>query len=672
MSRPFDEIRELRVGTIVEVTGTAIRVDLNTSGGDLTRAFGGVVYPVGQVASLVKIYYGRTVLFAYVRRLRMQALDDDKHPASEAGRRTAASAAAKKRRENRAGSAEEGVNPNSDRRILDADLFAEADWRYAEKFLDIRRGVRTYPLPGQGVYLVTQDELRMVYAALERAAHPDAEGTPLLRIGSYVGAAGAPCYADLNKLFGLHCAVLGSTGSGKSGAVAAILHAALKPALGSRHPRIVVLDPHGEYKTAFGERSIVYSAYDSPAESAVGGPATTSRLLHLPYWLLTGDEFRDLVIGKTEFQATSEANIVYKALSHARLVARGWIEPARDWKTAVGEIADGKDPADPRPIGQHGASVAEYNPDIPDYFDLDEFARHIQWEQGVRRDNRNKSFPELSFSDTQSHRAIVNKLNALRRDPRLSFLMRSDSKRRDLARIIAQLVGRVDDAPEADIRIVDLSGLPNEVAGPLTGAIARLLFQYKLWQTTSERQRDPVLLVCEEAHRYVPASGAAEYQVAQTAVRRIAREGRKYGVGLMLVSQRPSDIDPTVLSQCNSWVVLRLTNGQDQEHIQRFLPDGLSGLVELLPSLTRREAIFVGDAAVVPSRIEIRELSAGELPRSQDVRFSAAWSEPQISVDTIAAVARRWRNVEIESVVDAKAEDVTGALHSNAPPEERV
>lgn len=642
MSKPFDEIRELRIGTIVEVTGTSVRVDLNASEGDLTRTFGGVVYPVGQVASMVKVYYGRTVLFAYVRRLRMESIDDGRRAASDVGSRGDVPSKGKPRREGRTEPGEDAAPLPPDRRILDADLFAEANWRYSERALDLRRGVKTYPLPGQAVYLVTQDELRIVYEALERAAHPDVEGSPLLRIGTYAGSAGAPCYADLDKLFGLHCAVLGSTGSGKSGAVAAILHAALRPTRGNRHPRIVVLDPHGEYRTAFGVRSLVYTAYDSLTEGATGDAPEKARPLHLPYWLLTADEFRDLVIGKTEFQATSEANIVFTALRHARLVARGLIEPARKWANTSG-TSDGHEPGEPRPLPDHAEAVSEYNADTPDYFDLDELVRHVLWEQGVKRDSKG-IFQDLSPSDSRSHRAIVYKLNVLRRDPRLNFLMRSSPARRDLGEVVAQLVGYLPTTPDADIRVVDLSGLPNEVAGPLTGAIARLLFQYKLWQTGAERRRDPVLLVCEEAHRYVPASGAAQYEVAQTAVRRIAREGRKYGVGLMLVSQRPSDIDPTVLSQCSSWVVLRLTNGQDQEHIQKFLPDSLNGLVEILPSLTRREAIFVGDAAVLPSRIEIRELLADELPRSQDVSFSAAWSGPQTSKEEIRVVVQRWRN----------------------------
>ena len=145
-----------------------------------------------------------------------------------------------------------------------------------------------------------------------------------------------------------------------------------------------------------------------------------------------------------------------------------------------------------------------------------------------------------------------------------------------LAGVISQLLGHTEDDLQ-DVKIIDISGLPNEVAGPLAASIARLLFQYKLYESQEERKRDPILLVCEEAHRYVPDKGDAEYAAAQVAIRRIAREGRKYGIGLMLVSQRPADIEGTVISQCGTWVVLRLGNASDQSHVARFLPDGNGG-----------------------------------------------------------------------------------------------
>lgn len=192
------------------------------------------------------------------------------------------------------------------------------------------------------------------------------------------------------------------------------------------------------------------------------------------------------------------------------------------------------------------------------------------------------------------------------------------------------------------MKIIDISGAPNEVAGTLTALICRLLFNFKVWQTREERERDPVLLICEEAHRYVPDRGEAQYREAQDAVRRIAKEGRKYGLGLMLVSQRPSDVESTVLSQCNSWLILRLTNGADQDHVRRFLPDSLSGITRMLSSLGRREAIFVGEAAALPARIRIRELGMNQLPDSRDISFVGGWANAPMTATDIAAAIERW------------------------------
>ena len=215
-----------------------------------------------------------------------------------------------------------------------------------------------------------------------------------------------------------------------------------------------------------------------------------------------------------------------------------------------------------------------------------------------------------------------------------------DASSPKLEDVVAQFVGA--DRDGKDLRIIDISGLPNEVAGPLTALIARLLFQYKLWQTKVERIFDPVLFVCEEAHRYVPNHGEAQYKEAQEAVRRIAKEGRKYGLGLMLVSQRPSDVESTVLSQCNSWVILRLTNSSDQEHVAKFLPDSLAGLTKMLSSLTRREALFIGEASALPSRIRINELPENKLPDSEDISFVDGWvNDPNDSI-AIKSITDRW------------------------------
>ncbi|HDL84764.1 MAG TPA: ATP-binding protein, partial [Candidatus Acetothermia bacterium] len=244
----------------------------------------------------------------------------------------------------------------------------------------------------------------------------------------------------------------------------------------------------------------------------------------------------------------------------------------------------------------------------------------------------------------EEFKSLLDKLSVLRRDPRIQLLMNEwteDSL--SLGKIIGQLVGRIESkkGEKRDIRILDISGLPNEVAGPLSAMLARLLFQYKVYQTSEERKRDPVVLVCEEAHRDVPDRGEAEYAAVQTSIRRIAREGRKYGIGLMLVSQRPADVESTVISQCGTWLVLRLTNAADQQHVARFLPDGLSGMTRALPNLAQQEAIFVGEGAAMPARIRIRDLTEDQLPKSETAKFARGWSTNRLSADEIEKIAER-------------------------------
>lgn len=612
--KPFDVVEDLRIGSVVEVTGTAVRVELSGDITELTRTHGGRVYSVGQIASVVKIHFGRRVLFAYVRLLRMRS-----DLQIEAG--------------------QVPPPPERDHRIMEVDLFGEGTWRAADARLEFVRGVTTYPLPLQAVYLMTIQEVQELYQAAE-TMRPDGED-PMVELGTYVAGDGAIARANINRMFGQHCAVLGSTGSGKSATVAAVLHSVLMRTGNSGEPwrpRIVIIDPHGEYAKAFGNRAVVYRAYDS----LEGEDECGAIRLVLPYWLMSGDEFRSLVIGKTEEEATSQNNIVYKALGHARMVQLEWIDPSKSWvDTSAGEV----EPDEPRARSTvFEDRIGSFDRDLPLPFRLDEFVAHIREEQGVSPDSRSGKWKRKSATDFKSHRSILDKLQVLRSDPRLGFMMREyENGTPDLAEIISQFVGPVGELGERDIRIIDISGLPNEVAGPLAATVARLLFQFKVWQTRAERERDPLLLVCEEAHRYVPNHGAAEYEAAQVAVRRIAREGRKYGLGLMLVSQRPADIESTVLSQCNSWLILRLTNASDQEHVSRFLPDGLAGLTKLLPSLVRREALFVGEAAAIPARIRIRLLGQDQLPDSNDIKFADGWAEPPVVLAAVQDVVKRWR-----------------------------
>ena len=298
----------------------------------------------------------------------------------------------------------------------------------------VRRGVTTYPLPRQSVHLLTCEETAKFYSAAEGQQNED-EYSPIVPFAHYVGADNAICRANVDKMLGMHCAVLGSTGSGKSGAVAALLHSMLdhtpepnKPC----HPRILVIDPHGEYGHAFKNRAIVYRAYDP-----LGNEETTGVPISLPYWLMSADEFRTLVIGKTEQEATSQNNIVYKAITFARMVAANLILPS---PTAHGGLAptDGLDHDAPRPKeGVTLEQLIEFDHDKPRPFSLDEFYNHIFYLQAARlQGNQLQSVTATDFAT--KFKSILDKLSVLRRDPRIRFMMREwDDQSPPLEHIIA-------------------------------------------------------------------------------------------------------------------------------------------------------------------------------------------------------------------------------------------
>ena len=610
----FDLIADLKIGHIVEVAGTTIRIELSGDVTELTRSHQGRVYPIGQIGSIVKVHFGRRLVFGFVTLLRMRSEE-----LIETG---------------------QPIPPEADQRVMEIELFAEGVWQGVNGTLKFTRGVSTYPLPRQGVYLLTRDEAIDLYKSAEGQLHDKAIDS-LVPFATYVGADSARCRANIDKMFGMHCAILGSTGSGKSGAVAALLHSVLEHKPNGTdlcRPRIVIIDPHGEYGQAFGDRAVVYRAYDPIGhEQAQGAP------IKLPYWLMSADEFRSLAIGKTEFEATSQNNVIYKALTYARLVAANLVDPS---PTSYGGAAptDGGNPDDPRPrVGVQVHAIVEFDRDKPRPFSLDELVNHITYLQGARAKGAIlERIPDGDF--TKNFKSILDKLAIMRRDPRINFLMANwDASAPTLSQILGQFISaaQADGEHNKDLRILDISGLPNEVAGPLAGMLARLMFQYKLYQTSEERKKDPILLVCEEAHRYVPDRGEAEYATAQIAIRRIAREGRKYGLGLMLVSQRPADVESTVISQCGTWLVLRLTNHADQQHVSRFLPDGLSGMTNALPNLAQQEAIFVGEGASLPARVRIRNLTSDQLPRSQSAKFAEGWAGLGLSNAELEVVAGR-------------------------------
>ena len=576
--KPEEPIENLAIGKVIEVDGTHIVAELDASLTELSRIFSGEVYPIGQFGSIVRVHFGRRIIYGFVGRLRMKAEYE----------------------------AERGILPSAagDERVIEADLFGEGEWRGdtdSDRFyLTFDRGVATYPLPQQTLYLTPKSELRYIYGHQKNTA---------IRLGEHVGSGGASCYADVNELLGKHTAILGSTGAGKSGTVAALIHSILEKGTESKYekwqPRIVILDPHNEYGKAFRQHKRL---------------STDDGTLSLPYWLLSLDETIELLIGRTASAASVQANIVKDALLKVRTAS------AENLNLDTAKLTvDSPIPyrlGDPSGLNEFGQTD-----------DSQPYTTGLVGAINAQRPNNQNR------GQHESYNIVLRKIESRMKDERLSFMMKSWNGECDP---ISDVLNQIMDQ-ESQLAIVDLSGIPNEIAGIASSVLVRTLFSIKIWQTEEERRSSPVALVCEEAHRYIPNSGEAQYESAQDAIRIVAKEGRKYGIGLVLVSQRPSEVEATVLSQCNSWIVLRTSNESDRNHVRGILPDSLEGLTKMLSGLRRQEAIFVGQAATLPSRIMIRHLSDDQLPASNDIDFNKGWQTDAMSHEQLATIAKRWR-----------------------------
>lgn len=392
-----------------------------------------------------------------------------------------------------------------------------------------------------------------------------------------------PAFVLVDELLAKNFAVLGTTGSGKSCAVTLILSAILA---GHAHAHIVMLDPHNEYPKAFGDLAEVVNVDN----------------LQLPLWLLDFEEAVGVLIrGGTAQEQEAQAIILKDAMIRAR-----------------------------RRYASETLAAASITVDTPMPFGAADLLRFIEEAMG-RLDNPDNSAPYLR---------LRARLEFLRDDRRYAFMFSERLVARDT---LAQIVGRLMRIPVngKPITIIDLSGIPSEIADVVVSLICRLTFDFSLW---SERQRmPPVLLVCEEAHRYVPANTAVGFPATTRAVTRIAREGRKYGVALALVSQLPSELSSQVLSQCGTIFALRLGHYLDHRFMATALPDAARGMLTALPSLRTQEAIAFGEGVRLPMHIRFDDLPPERQPRSESAEFSKAWQAELADAEFLNEGIRQWR-----------------------------
>lgn len=441
------------------------------------------------------------------------------------------------------------------------------------------RGVTIYPALGDRVRVASKLELETAFVG---------DGSSAVRVGSIRQDSTIPAMVRVDDLLGKHFAILGTTGTGKSCTTALILRSILE-----KHPaaHIVLLDPHNEYATAFGDWAEVISP----------------RNMQLPFWLLNFEEIIEVLIGDTERKA--EIEILQELIPIAK-----------------SRYSSGRN-ADSNKLRRGVIDSARYTVDTPVPYRISDLTSLIDERMGKLENKR----------DLAPYRQLKNYIETISQDGRYGFMFGSLTVYDGMTQVLSRIFRvPVNDKP---ITILELTGLPTEIVNVVVSVLCRMTFDFALW---SEGQV-PVTLVCEEAHRYVPANASLGFEPCKRAIAKIAKEGRKYGASLCIVTQRPAEIDPTILSQCNTVFALRMANDKDQAIVQSAVADTGSGLLEFLPSLGQREAIAFGDGMSLPVRIKFDDLPKHCLPRSSTARFSEKWQKSMGDEGFLEQVVDRWR-----------------------------
>jgi DNA helicase HerA-like ATPase len=465
-------------------------------------------------------------------------------------------------------------------RRVDLEVVGEIDHRQGAGAV-FQRGVATYPSLDDPMLPASQDDLRRVFTRPGRQE----DGA---RIGSLHQDPSIPAVIVPGGLLGKHFAVLGTTGAGKSCAITTILRAIL-----GQHPaaHIVILDPHNEYATAFpGQAEIV-----------------TPQDLELPYWLLNFEELREMVIGTGSPQPDADAVILNQIVTEAK-----------------------------RNLAADAEAALAITIDTPVPYRLSDIAKIIDAALG-KLDRP---------SDMAAYHRIKERFQHMQQDRRLAFMFPGGGGAAALQGLItrdsmAKILGRLFRVPVAGkpVTVLDTSGVPAEILNVVVSLLCRMSFDFALWN----EQKAPILLVCEESHRYAPEDERAGFEPTKRALSRIAKEGRKYGVSLCLISQRPSELATTVLSQCSTIFALRMTSQKDQEFLAAALPESSHGLMGELPSLRNGQAIAVGEGVALPTRIDFDRLADEHQPHSRTAPFATAWQKDQLNAEDLTQIVKRWR-----------------------------
>jgi DNA helicase HerA-like ATPase len=384
----------------------------------------------------------------------------------------------------------------------------------------------------------------------------------------------------IDAMLGKHFALLGSTGTGKSTSAALILHKICEAAPDGH---IVMIDPHGEYSAAFKHSGLLLDVTN----------------LQMPYWLMNFEEHCEVFVTATGNEGQEDRDILAKCLLQSR---------------GKNRLAEG---------------MGKITVDSPIPYLLSDLSNAIQTEMG-KLDKATNSAPFMR---------LKTKIDEIKADPRYQFMFSGML----VGDTMADFIGKVFRLPSngKPISIIDVSGVPSDITSTVVAVLSRLVFDYAIW--SRDETTRPILLVCEEAHRYVPSEKNADGSSVGKILSRIAKEGRKYGISLGLITQRPSDLAEGVLSQCGTIISMRLNNDRDQAFVKAAMPEGARGFLDSIPALRNRECIICGEGVSIPIRVSFDELEDFKRPASADPSFSELWNNTGGEEDQVARAVARWR-----------------------------
>ncbi|WP_456703068.1 MULTISPECIES: ATP-binding protein [unclassified Bradyrhizobium] len=444
-----------------------------------------------------------------------------------------------------------------------------------------QRGVTNYPTIGDAVDLITSQELRTIYAPT---------GSDQINVGFLQQDRSVVAYVDIEEMLSKHFAVLGSTGVGKSTGVSLLLNEILKA---RPNLRIFLLDVHNEYGRCFGDRALVLNP----------------RNLKLPFWLFNFEEIVDVLFGGRA-GVPEELDVLAEVIPIAKGIYTQYQSADRLGLKRI----------DPKQIG--------FTVDTPVPYRLVDLISLIDERMG-KLENR---------SSRIVYHKLISRIEAVRNDPRYAFMFDNANVGGDtMAEVISHLF-RLP-ANGKPMTVMQLAGFPAEVIDSVVSVLCRMAFDFGLWSDGVS----PMLFVCEEAHRYASADRNIGFGPTRKAVSRIAKEGRKYGVYLGLITQRPAELDATIISQCNTLFTMRLANDRDQALLRAAVSDAAANLLSFVPSLGTREVLAFGEGVALPTRLRFKEVPPHQLPRGEATISSVPSVSAGHDMHFVGAVLERWR-----------------------------